>query len=70
VSSQLKSPTIEDDLEFEWLLCLASTLKASQRLKPTEISKAMRPQKFPRPKNRKFFKTKGKKPINPAGKVN
>ena len=30
VPSQLKSNKIKDDLEFEWLLCIASTLMVGQ----------------------------------------
>ena len=50
VSSHLKSPNIENDLEFEWLLCLASTLMASKRTPPKEAGKAKGPQEFPEPK--------------------
>jgi hypothetical protein len=67
VPSQFKSPNIEDDLEFEWLLCLASTLHASRRLQPTEAGEGKRTQEFPRTQNRKFFKNEGKKVINPTG---
>ena len=35
--SHPKSKKIENDLEFEWLLCLASTLQSSQLLQPTVI---------------------------------
>jgi hypothetical protein len=47
VPSQLKSNKIKEDLEFEWLLCLASTLKASQRLQPTQVGEAQRPSPAP-----------------------
>ena len=70
VPTRHKSPTMEDDLAFEWLLCLASTVEASKRLGLTEVSEAPRYQEFPHTKNRKFVKTEGKKGINPAGKAN
>jgi hypothetical protein len=46
-----KSPTIEDDLAFEWLLCLARTAEASKRLRLTEVSEAQRHEKFPHTEN-------------------
>jgi hypothetical protein len=69
VPSPLKSPTIEDDLAFEWLLCLASTVEASKRIRLTEVSEAPRREEFPHAGNRKFAKTQGKKAINPTGEV-
>jgi hypothetical protein len=48
--SHLKLPNIENDLEFEWLLCLASTLMASKRLPPKEAGRAKGSQEFPEPK--------------------
>jgi hypothetical protein len=57
VPSQIKLPTIEDDLEFEWLLCLARTAEASKRLQLTEVSEAPRHEEFPHTKNGKFIKT-------------
>jgi hypothetical protein len=68
VPTQHKSPTMEDDLAFEWLLCLARTVEASKRLRLTEVSEAPRHEEFPHTENRIFFKTKGKKAINPSGK--
>jgi hypothetical protein len=70
VPSQHKSPTIEDDLEFEWLLCLASTVAASKRVRLSEVSEAPRHKEFPHTKKRKFVKAGGKKPINPSGRAN
>ena len=64
-----KSPTIEDDLTFEWLLCLASTVEVSKRLQVTGVSEAPRHEEFPHTENRKFAQTMGKKAINPTGKV-
>jgi hypothetical protein len=64
-----KSPTIQDDLEFECLLCLASTVQASKRLRLTEVSERRRHQEFPRTKIRKFVKAEGKQAINPSRKV-
>lgn len=69
VPSPLKSPTIEDDLALEWLLCLASTVEASKRLRLTEVSETPRHEEFPHAGNRKFVKTKGEKAVNPTGKV-
>jgi hypothetical protein len=69
VPSPLNSPTIEDVLAFEWLLCLASTVEASKRLRLTEVSEAPRHEEFPHTGNRKFVKTQGKKASNPTGKV-
>ena len=62
--SQLKPNKFEDDLEFEWLLCLASTLKAAQCPQPTETGEALRPPGFPRTKNRKFLEGECKKAFN------
>jgi hypothetical protein len=47
VSSLLKSHKVNHDVEIEWLLCLASRLQASQRLRPTEIRGIQRPGEFP-----------------------
>jgi hypothetical protein len=52
VPSQLKSNKTEDDLAFEWLLCLASTLKVSQRLQLTETCESLRSPGFPLRKDR------------------
>jgi len=68
VPSQLKSNKIRDDLEFEWMLCLASTFKAAQCPHPTLAGEARRRPEFPRPKNRKFLGSKGKKAFNGAPK--
>jgi len=68
VPSQLKSNKIRDDLEFEWMLCLASTFKAAQWPHPTGAGGARRRPEFPRPKNRKFLGSKGKKAFNRAPK--
>ena len=64
--SRLKSPNIEDDQEFEWLLCLASTLQASHRLQSTDVGKGKRPPGFPETKPRKFLKKEAKRLIDPA----
>jgi hypothetical protein len=37
VSYQPKSNKANHDLEFEWLLCVASRFQTSQRLRPTKI---------------------------------
>jgi hypothetical protein len=47
VPSQLKLNKIKDDREFEWLLCLASILQASQRLQPTKVGEAQPPSPAP-----------------------
>jgi len=47
VPSLLKSHKINDDLEFESLLCLASRLQPSQRLRPTKVGGIQRPEEFP-----------------------
>ena len=36
--------TTEDDLEFELLLCLASTIEVVHRLQPTGVSETQRPE--------------------------
>ncbi len=66
--SQLKSNKIRDDLEFEWMLCLASTFKAAQCPHLTEAGEARRHPEFPCPKNRKFLGSKGKMAFNRAPK--
>jgi hypothetical protein len=48
--SHLKLPELENNLEFEWLLCLASTLMASKCLPPEEAGRAKGSQEFPEPK--------------------
>ena len=45
--SQLNPDKLDHDLEFEWLLCLASRLETSQRLRPTDVGGLQRPEKFP-----------------------
>jgi hypothetical protein len=42
VRSQLKSDKVDVDLQFEWLLCLASALQTAQRFRPAEDGKARR----------------------------
>jgi hypothetical protein len=69
VPTRDKSPTIEDNLAFEWLLCLASTVEVSKRLRLTEVSEAPQNQEFPHTKNRKFVQAEGNQAINPSGKV-
>jgi hypothetical protein len=69
MSSQLKSKNVMDDLEFEWLLCLASTLESSQRIQPSEAGEALRRWGAPRSKNQNLFESVLKKPFDPARKV-
>ena len=66
MSSQLKSKMIENDLELEWLLCLASTFQASQRSRPNEPFEAKRPLRFPRTKNRQLFEREWKNELSLA----
>jgi hypothetical protein len=53
--SQLESKKVKDDLELEWLLCMASAFKSSQRIQPTEAGETLRRGGFPRSKNQKLF---------------
>jgi hypothetical protein len=68
MSSQLQSKNVMDDLEFEWLLCLASTLESSQRIHPGEAGEALRRWGVPRNKNRNLFESVFKKAFDPARK--
>jgi len=68
VPTQHKSPTIEDDLAFEWLLCLASTVEASRRLRLPEASEPQRHEEFPHCENRNLAQTNGKKAVKPTEK--
>ena len=45
--SQLTPDKLDHDLEFEWLLCLASRLQTAQRLRPTEVGGLQSPEEFP-----------------------
>jgi len=67
--SPLKSKRVKDDVEFEWLLCLASTLESSQRVLPTEAGEAPRPRGLPGVKNQKLFESMLKKAFDLARKV-
>jgi hypothetical protein len=51
VSSALKSGKIDVDLEFEWLLCLASALRTAQRFRPAEVVETRRPDRLQRIKS-------------------
>jgi hypothetical protein len=55
---------IETELEFEWLLCLTSTLQASRCPRLGEAARAMRPLRFPRTSSRKFFEREWKKALS------
>ncbi len=59
--SQLKSKKVKDDLEFEWLLCLASTLESSHRIQPTEAGEAPRLGGLLRGTSQKLFESVLKK---------
>jgi hypothetical protein len=43
----LKQDKLDHDLEFEWLLCLASRLQSSQRLRPAKAGGIRRPEELP-----------------------
>jgi hypothetical protein len=47
VPYQVKSKKVNHDVEFEWLLCLASRLQTSQRPRPAEIRGIKKPGEFP-----------------------
>jgi hypothetical protein len=47
VPYQPKSNRANYDSEFEWLLCLASRLQTSQRLRPAEIRGIKKPGELP-----------------------
>jgi hypothetical protein len=47
VPSPLTLEKIDHDMEFEWLLCLASRLQTYQRLRPTEIGGIQKSEEFP-----------------------
>jgi hypothetical protein len=66
MSSQLKSNTMESDLELEWLFCLASTFQTSQRPHPNKAIEIWRPLRFPRTKNRQFIMREWKKALSLA----
>ena len=52
---QLKPDKIDHDLEFEWLLCLASRLQSSQILRPTKVGWIQRPKELPALTTRRFL---------------
>ena len=64
--SPLTSKRVKDDLEFEWLLCLASTLESSQRRLPTEAGEVPGRRGLPAGKNQKLFESLLKKAFNLA----
>ncbi len=47
----LKSDKINVDLQFEWLLCLASALQTAKRFRPAEVCDTRRPERLLRIKN-------------------
>jgi len=53
--SLLNPVKMDHDLEFEWLLCLASTLQTAQRFRPAEVGETRRPRGLPRIKNHHLF---------------
>jgi len=65
--SPLNSKRVKDDQEFEWLLCLASTLESSQRMLPTGAGGAPR-QGLPGGKDQTLFERMLKKAFDLARK--
>jgi hypothetical protein len=55
---------IESDLQFEWLICLASTLQASERPHQAKASQLKLPTQFRRTSHRKFFEREWKKAVS------
>jgi hypothetical protein len=55
VPSPLESEKLADDLEFEWLLCLARTLQTARRFRPAEVGETRRPGGLPRINNHDLF---------------
>jgi hypothetical protein len=55
---------IESDLQFEWLLCLASTLQASERPQLAAANQLRLPTQFRRTGNRRFFEREWKKALS------
>ena len=55
MSSPLISNQTKNDLDFEWLLCVATALMASRRLLAPEVEEALRSQDFRVTKTEDFF---------------
>jgi hypothetical protein len=66
--SPLNSKRVKDDQEFEWLLCLASTLESSQRLLPTGAGEVTRRRGLPGRKDQTLFEKMLKKAFDLARK--
>ena len=66
--SPLNSKRVKDDQEFEWLLCLASTLESSQRMLPTGAGEVTRRRGLPRRKDQTLFEKMLKKAFDLARK--
>ena len=66
--SPLNSKRVKDDQEFEWLLCLASTLESSQRLLPTGVGDVTRRRGLPGRKDQTLFEKMLKKAFDLARK--
>jgi hypothetical protein len=64
MASQAISNNFETELEFEWLLCLASTLQASRPPHLAKAARANRPLRFPRTRNRRFLEKEWKKALS------
>ena len=66
--SPLNSKRVKDDQEFEWLLCLASTLESSQRMLPAEAGELTRRRGLPGCKDQTLFEKMLKKASDLARK--
>jgi hypothetical protein len=64
VESRAISNQIGTELEFEWLLCLATAFQTSQRPHLAEASGSKLPMQFRRTRNRKFFEREWKKALS------
>lgn len=64
MASRIFPNKIESDLQFEWLLCLASTLQASERRRLAEASQLKLPTQFRQTSHRKFFEREWKKALS------
>jgi hypothetical protein len=62
--SHLESKKVKDDLELEWLLCLASTLESSKWMHSTVEGVAPQRRELPSSKNQKLFESVLKKAFN------
>ena len=66
MTSRIITSKLETDLEFEWLLCLASTLQASEHPHLAEAGQFKLPTQFRRTSHRRFFEREWKKTLSIA----